>query len=89
MPFNPSLPADNSPLSSQEMRGQLTALNTDIQQRATVNNMNSGLAAVLSQTSNNTNGVATLNETADGAYNATQMQAALDKIDELINTARR
>jgi hypothetical protein len=29
MPFNPSLPADNSPLVSAEMRGQLTSLHDE------------------------------------------------------------
>ncbi len=83
--FNPSLPATNSPNSSAEMRGQLTALDADIQQRAT----QSELGAAIAGTSSNTNGVAILAQSADGSYNQQQMQDALNKIDEFINAARR
>jgi len=40
-------------------------------------------------TSRNTNNVATLSQTADAEYNPSQMQAVLNKIDELINALRR
>jgi len=85
MPFDPALPADNSPASSAEMRGQLTALNADIQQRATF----ADLANTLQQTSSNSNAVGTLGQSADGSYNQTQMQDVLNKLDELINALRR
>ena len=71
------------------MRGQLTALNTDIQQRATVSDLNNTVANIISGTSNNTNGVSTLGQSADGGYNPAQMQQVLDKLDELINALRR
>lgn len=89
MPFNPSLPANNSPNSSAEMRAQLTSLNADIQQRATVSDLNNAVASIISGTSNNTNGVSTLGQSADGGYNPEQMQNVLDKLDELINALRR
>ena len=85
MPFDPSKPADHSPLASAEMRSQLTALNADIQQRAT----QVGLANAIATTSSNSNGVATLNQGASGGYDQSQMQQVLDKIDELINALRR
>ena len=89
MPFDPTKPATNSPNSSAEMRSQLTSLNADIQQRATLNDLNNAIANALQQTSNNSNGVGTLGQGADGGYNQTQMQDVLNKLDELINALRR
>ena len=80
MPFDPTKPANNSPLSSAEMRSQLTGLNDNIQ--AVVN-------AAISNTSANSNSVGQLGMSADGSYNQTQMQQVLDKLDELINALRR
>ena len=89
MPFDPTKPANNSPNSSAEMRSQFTSLNADIQQRATINDLNNAIANALAQTSNNSNGVGTLSQGADGSYNQSQMQQVLDKLDELINALRR
>jgi len=89
MPFDPSKPANNSPASSAEMRSQLTSLNADIQQRVTFNDLNNAIANALAQTSNNSNGVSTLDQGADGGYNQQQMQDLLSKVDELINALRR
>jgi uncharacterized protein YukE len=89
MPFDPSKPANNSPASSAEMRSQLTSLNADIQQRATINDLNNAIANALQQTSNNTNSVSTLGQGAAGSYDQNQMQNVLDKMDELINALRR
>jgi hypothetical protein len=89
MPFDPSKPANNSPASSAEMRSQLTSLNADIQQRATINDLNNAIANALAQTSNNSNGVSTMGQSADGSYQQWQMQMLFDKVDELINALRR
>ena len=43
----------------------------------------------ISGTSNNTNNVGTLNQSADSNYNQSQMQDVLNKLDEFINAARR
>jgi uncharacterized protein YigA (DUF484 family) len=85
MPYDPSLPANNSPLSSSVMRGQLTALNDDIQTRA----LSSQLAILLAQTSANSDSVAQLGQLASGSYDQNQMQDVLNKLDELINALRR
>ena len=85
MPFNPALPADHTQATAAEMRAQLTSLFADLQQRATQGD----LAVAISGTSNNSNGVATLGQAADGSYNQNQMQVLLDKLDELINALRR
>ena len=89
MPFDPTKPANNSPNSSAEMRSQLTALNADIQQRATQADLANAIAIVVAGTSNNSNTVSTLGQSADGSYNQSQMQMLFDKIDELINALRR
>ena len=89
MPFDPTKPADHSPNSSAEMRSQLTSLNADIQQRATINDLNNAVANAIAGTSNNSNGVGTLGQGADGGYNQSQMQDVLNKLDELINALRR
>jgi hypothetical protein len=47
------------------------------------------LNSAISGTSNNTNGVSTLGQSADGSYNQTQMQDLLNKMVELINALRR
>ncbi|WP_395719728.1 hypothetical protein [Prosthecobacter sp.] len=89
MPFDPTKPANNSPNSSAEMRSQLTSLNADIQQRATINDLNNAIANALAQTSANSNGVGTMGQSADGSYQQWQMQMLFDKLDELINALRR
>ena len=89
MPFDPTKPANNSPNSSAEMRGQLTSLNADIQQRATQTDLANAIAAAIAGTSANSNGVSTLGQGAESSYSQSQMQAVLDKIDELINALRR
>ncbi len=89
MPFDPAKPADHSPNFSAEMRSQLTSLNADIQQRATINDLNNAIANAISGTSNNTNAVSTMGQSADGSYQQWQMQMLFDKLDELINALRR
>lgn len=89
MSFDPSKPASNSSLSSAEMRVQLTSLNNDIQTRATGTDVVNSINAAIVGTSNNSNGVSPLGQSADGSYNQMQMQAVLDKLDELINALRR
>ncbi len=89
MPFDPTKPANNSPASSAEMRSQLTSLNVDIQQRATQADLANAIASALAQTSNNSNGVSTFGQGADGSYNPSQMQDLINKVDELISALRR
>ena len=89
MPFDPAKPANNSTLSSAEMRSQLTSLNTDIQTRTTAGAVAVQIATAIAGTSNNSNGVSMLGQTADASYNQSQMQDVLNKLDELINALRR
>ena len=132
MPYDPAKPANGSPLSSAEMRGQLTSLKALIDAILTLNvaqvdatntlppgspasvslqvtgstlhftfDIPQGEAGPMGEvtlaqldtailgTSNNTNNVSTLNQTADSSYNPGQMQDVLNKLDEFINAARR
>jgi hypothetical protein len=50
---------------------------------------NGQLNSAISGTSNNSNGVSTLGQGANGEYDPSQMQAVLNKLDELINALRR
>lgn len=70
MSFDPTKPAYNSPNSSAEMRAQLTALFAEIQARAT----SADVSNAVSGTSNNSNGVSTLGQTAQESYDQSQMQ---------------
>ncbi len=85
MPFDPTKPVNNAPLSSAEMRSQLTSLNADIQARASFTDLNNAIAG----TSNNSNTVGTLSQSADFSYQQWQMQDLMNKVDELINALRR
>ncbi len=89
MPFDPTKPANNAPLSSAEIRAQLMALHDEIQQRVTINDVNTLIANALLLASSNSNAVGTLNMGADGIYNSSQLQDVSNKLDELINTLRR
>ncbi len=53
------------------------------------NDMNIAISNALSNTSNNTNGVGTLGQSADSSYNQMQMQDVLNKLDEFLTAARR
>jgi hypothetical protein len=85
MPFDPTKPANNSPNSSAEMRSQLTSLNTDIQNRATL----AQLGGEINGTSANSNGVGTLGMAVSDPPTQGEVQAIADKLDELINALRR
>ena len=80
MPFDPSKPANNSPLVAAEMRSQLTGLSQMI---------NDVVGTAIAGTSNNSNSVSTLGQAADGSYNPSQMQDVITKLDELITALRR
>jgi hypothetical protein len=82
MPFDPTKPADNSPLSSTEMRAQLNGLNQAI--------TNAVSTAVVSASSSNSNGVSTLNlSIGNNPPQQYEVQPIADKLDELINALRR
>ncbi|MBL9117861.1 MAG: hypothetical protein JNJ83_22825 [Verrucomicrobiaceae bacterium] len=85
MPFDPSLPQANTEIDAEQMRDQLNALNDDIQTRAT----NAALASAIENTSANTNAVTTLDMNPEANYDPNQLQMVIQKLNELILTARR
>ena len=85
MPFDPSLPQENTLIDAVQMREQLNALNDDIQTRAT----SAELATAIEGTSANSNNVSTLNMNAEPNYEQNQIQAILQKLDEVILALRR
>lgn len=99
--FNPALPEDGALILAGVLRDQFTSLEAEIQLRATQAELTNGLAVavsdavnlasnnILPQTSNNSNGVGTLGQSAYSYYDQWQMQMVMDKIDELINALRR
>ena len=70
-------------------RGQDGTNGTDGSQGPPGEVSNAYLANAISGTSNNTNGVSTLGQSADSSYNQTQMQDVLNKLDEFLLAARR
>ncbi len=55
----------------------------------TANDLNNAVTTVTNASSANSNSVGTLSQGADASYNPAQIQALLDKVDELINALRR
>lgn len=51
--------------------------------------LDAAVAGVLGASSNSSNAVGTLNQSAEASYSPTQMQDVLSKVDELINALRR
>ena len=91
--FDPNLPQAHTPIVAEELRNQFNGLAAMIQQRATLDDVAvAGQMAVnqaLSASSNNSNAVGQLGMYADWSYNQSQIQAILDKLDELILVLRR
>lgn len=51
--------------------------------------LDAAVAGVMGASSNNSNAVGTLNQSAEASYSPTQMQDVMSKLDELINALRR
>ena len=87
MPFDPTLPADHSPLVAAQMRSQFIALAQLTTDSAT--NAANQLASQISGTSNNCNSVTTLGLNVGNPPQQWEVQAIANKLDELINALRR
>lgn len=86
MPYDPTKPANGSPLSSAEMRNQLTSLKTEIDAKATPTDLNNAING----TSNNSNAVGDLSGfVASDPPLQSEVQTIADKLNELINALRR
>ena len=105
MPFDPTKPAFGSPDSSAEMREQFNALKALIDAQAAViaaqsaqiaslsaqlTDVPNQIAAAISATSSNSNGVGNLSLTINNNPPQNfEVQPIADKMDELINALRR
>ena len=87
MSFDPTKPADHSPLDAAEMRDQFNGLSdliTNVSNAASNN-----LGAAISGTSSNSNAVTNLNVNLSNPPQAFEVQQIIDKLNELINALRR
>lgn len=75
MPFDPSLPVDNSPIVAAELRSQLNGLGDNID-------------ALQGSTAINPLSVSLLSLTVSNPPTQAQVQSIADKIDELIGVLR-
>ncbi len=98
MPYDPTKPATGSPDSSAEMRDQLNALKALIDAQAAqiasltaqLADVPNQIAAAISATSNNSNGVGNLSLTINNnPPQQFEVQPIADKVDELVNALRR
>ena len=91
-----TLPPGNPASVSLSVTGNTLHFTFDIPQgdigptgEVTTADMNTAISNAIGGTSNNTNAVGTLGQSADSNYNQQQMQDVLNKLDEFINAARR
>jgi hypothetical protein len=86
MPFDPTLPATNSPIASAELRNQFNGLKTLVDARPTTLQMNN---AIVSGAAGNCDGVAALALTVSNPPTQAQVQAIVDKFNELLAALQR
>jgi hypothetical protein len=85
MPFDPTLPAANSQISSAELRGQLTSLKSLIDALPTSTDVTLAIEADSAALIN----VTTLNQTISNPPTQAQVQAIQNKLNELITALTR
>ena len=86
MAFDPTKPTNNSPISSAELRSQLTSLKTLIDSCPTTPVM---VNYVQTNTSGSALSVSGLDMLVQDPPTAQQVQEIADKLDELIDVLRR
>lgn len=89
MPYDPNLPLENTLIDAAQMRAQQQGLNDLIQARATPAQVAAAEANAIGNSSNNSNGVATMGMVVSDPPTQSEVQAIADKLDELINALRR
>lgn len=101
MPFDPTLPIEGTPLDAAQMRDQLNGLAdlideipagpegppgpTGPQGEVTIND----LSTAINGTARNPTSVSPLFITPDSTYDPAQLQAVIDRLNDLITAARR
>ena len=92
MPFNPSLPANNSPISSSELRDQLNGLNDAINACVTHDGLSDEIQTTVAWEGTARNldlSIGRLDMAVSDPPTQAQVQAIADKMDELIDALRR
>ena len=99
MPFDPTLPANNSPVSSSELRGQLTALNDAIADAVSLaaENLSNALVdvnttidnQVATQTAGSVTGFSVPNLTISDPPTQSEVQQIADILHDLIIALQR
>jgi hypothetical protein len=86
MPFDPTLPVNNSLVSSSELRNQFTGLKTIVDQNASA--ANAALINAIAGTAMNP-AVNVLGQSISNPPTQAQVQAIQNKLNELINAITR
>jgi hypothetical protein len=86
MAFDPTKPANNTPLDAAEMRSQFTALKTLIDGKTSASEVS---GQIFTEAAGSCLAVSGLGMTVSNPPTQAQVQAIADKIDELIDTLRR
>jgi hypothetical protein len=82
MPFDPTLPATNSPIVSAELRNQFNALKELIDAKPSSDDV---LLAINQNASANTNNIETLDLAISDPPTQSEVQAVVQKLNDLIN----
>ena len=82
MPYDPTLPANNAPIVSAELRNQFAGLKTLIDQRPTSDDVATDIRG---GSANNVEGLADLSLTVSNPPTQTEVQAIVTKLNELID----
>jgi hypothetical protein len=86
MAFDPTLPATNSPIVSAELRNQFNGLKALVDAQPTLLQVNS---AIVNGAAGNCNGVEALAVTVSNPPTQAQVQAIVDKLNELMAALQR
>jgi len=86
MPFDPTLPATNSPIASAELRNQFNGLKSLVDARPTMTDVNN---AIVSGAAGNVSSVPDLSLTISNPPTQAQVQAIVDKLNDLMAALKR
>jgi PleD family two-component response regulator len=86
MPYDPTLPVENSPILSAELRSQFQGLKEEVDDRVTGPYVDGAIAA---QAAANCDSVDNLTATVSNPPTQAQVQALVDKLTELMNVLKR
>jgi hypothetical protein len=87
MAFDPTLPVNNSQISSSELRNQFTSLKSIVDANAST--AASNLTTAINGTAQTPDSVTTLSQTISNPPTQAQVQAIQNKINELITAITR